>query len=121
MPAGLMLRSKVRFDFLNDAEVLKLTRSGLAATGIAVANVTARAVEPVPGAVAGIVVTLDGEAPQDRTPPDDINKNPLSAGAPVYNFYSVEVVQRIGYDSFTPDNGVLHRQEQEQRGEYLRL
>ena len=28
-------------------------------------------------------------------------------GQPVYNFYSVEVVQRIGYDSFTPDNGVL--------------
>jgi len=25
----------------------------------------------------------------------------------VFNFYSMEVVQRIGYDSFTPDNGVL--------------
>src|SRR5690606_5161263 len=24
-----------------------------------------------------------------------------------YNYYSLEVVQRIGYDSFTPDNGVL--------------
>ena len=29
------------------------------------------------------------------------------AGDPVFNFYSIEVVQRIGYDSFTPDNGVL--------------
>jgi hypothetical protein len=57
--------------------------------------------------VGGILVTLDGGAPQDRTPADDINRNPLSAGQPVYNFYSVEVVQRIGYDSFTPDNGVL--------------
>ena len=28
-------------------------------------------------------------------------------GASVFNFYSLEVVQRIGYDSFTPDNGVL--------------
>ena len=36
-----------------------------------------------------------------------MNANPLSAGQPVYNFYSVEVVQRIGYDSFTPDDGVL--------------
>ena len=30
MPAGLMLRSKIRFNFLPDSAVLKLTRSGLA-------------------------------------------------------------------------------------------
>jgi M6 family metalloprotease-like protein len=107
MPAGLMLRSKIRFNFLADSAVLGLTRSGLAASGIAVVQVTARAVDPGPGAVAGMVVALDGDAPQDRTPADDRNANPLSAGQPVYNFYSVEVVQRIGYDSFTPDNGVL--------------
>ena len=71
------------------------------------ANVTARAVEPGAGAFAGITVTLDGEPPQDRTPPDDISRNPLSSRQPVYNFYSVEVVQRVGYDSFTPDDGVL--------------
>jgi M6 family metalloprotease-like protein len=107
MPAGLMLRSKIRFNFLPDSAVLKLTRSGLTSSGLAVANVTARAVDPGPNAVAGMMITLDGDAPQDRTPPDDRNANPLSAGQPVYNFYSVEVVQRIGYDSFTPDNGVL--------------
>ena len=116
MPAGLMLRSKVRFGFLADSAVLKLTRSGLAAGGVAVANVTARAVDPVPGAFAGIVVTLDGGAPQDRTPADDMNANPLSAGQPVYNFYSVEVVQRIGYDSFTPDNGVLIAKNKDNEG-----
>ncbi len=107
MPAGLMLRSRVRFGFVTDAQVLKLGRDALARSGLAVATITARAVEPGPGAVAGITLTLDGDAPQDRTPPDDMNKNPLSAGAPVFNFYSVEVVQRIGYDSFAPDNGVL--------------
>ena len=52
-------------------------------------------------------MTLDGEAPQDRTPACDIAADPLCAGAPVWNWYSLEVVQRIGYDSFTPDNGVL--------------
>jgi hypothetical protein len=31
----------------------------------------------------------------------------LCAGAPQFNDVSVEVVQRIGYDSFTPDSGVL--------------
>jgi len=44
-----------------------------------------------------MTVKLDGEAPGDKNP----------SGDTPYNFYSVEVVQRIGYDSFTPDNGVL--------------
>jgi hypothetical protein len=53
------------------------------------------------------VVRLDGPEPLDRTPEDDPATNPLSSGIPNYNAYSLEVVQRIGYDSFTPDNGVL--------------
>ena len=118
MPAGLMLRSKVRFKFLSDANVLKLTRSELAKSGLVVATVTARAVDPGPDGLAGITVALDGDAPQDRTPPDDMNRNPLSSGRTDWNFYSIEVVQRIGYDSFTPDNGVLlaKNKDQEDRG-----
>jgi hypothetical protein len=92
---------------VKDQTVLKLTRNGLAASGLAVGTVTARAVEPPPGSLAGITVKLDGDEPQDKTPLDDWDKNPLSSGRPVFNFYSVEVVQRIGYDSFTPDSGVL--------------
>ena len=107
MPAGLMLRSKIKFGFVKDETILKLSRNGLAASGLAVGTVTARAVEPPPGSLAGITVKLDGDAPQDKTPADDWDRNPLSAGRPAFNFYSVEVVQRIGYDSFTPDNGVL--------------
>jgi M6 family metalloprotease-like protein len=103
MPAGLMLRSKVKFNFLSDTQVLRLTRDGLAASGAVVAQVVARAVEPWAGAYAGVTIALDA----DRTPLDDINANPLSSGKPVWNNYSLEVVQRIGYDSFTPDNGVL--------------
>ena len=45
--------------------------------------------------------------PHDRTPVDDPSVNPLSQGIPNFDFYSLEVVQRIGYDSFCPDNGVL--------------
>ncbi len=62
---------------------------------------------PLPGTYAGIAVRLDGAEPHDRTPVDDPATNPLSAGTPNYDFYSIEVVQRIGYDSFTPDDGVL--------------
>jgi M6 family metalloprotease-like protein len=107
MPAGLMLRSKIKFHFLPAANVLNLNRDGLAKSGLAVATITARAVDPGPTGLSGITVTLDGDAPKDKTPPCDMNQDPLCAGAPIFSFYSIEVVQRIGYDSFTPDNGVL--------------
>lgn len=116
MPAGLMLRNKLVNGFLSNSQVLMLNRDGLAKSGLAVANVAARAVEPLPDMVAGIIVRLDGDTPQDRTPADDPAKNPLSSGRPNYNFYSLEVIQRIGYDSFTPDNGVLIAKNKDREG-----
>jgi M6 family metalloprotease-like protein len=107
MPAGLMVKNRLENEFLTQDDVLTLSREGLARSGLAVARVTARAVDPLPGTYAGIIVRLDGAEPHDRTPEDDPAVNPLSAGIPNYNAYSMEVVQRIGYDSFTPDNGVL--------------
>lgn len=107
MAAGLMLRQRLQFGFVDSSNVLLLNRDGLATTGIAVADVTARAVDPIAGTVSGIVVRLDGAAPHDRTSADDPATNPLSSGTPNFDFYTAEVVQRIGYDSYTPDNGVL--------------
>jgi M6 family metalloprotease-like protein len=107
MPAGLMVRNRLENGFIDESMLLRLSREGLAKTGLAVAKVTARAVEPLPGQFTGIMVRLDGTPEGDRTPEDDPVENPLSPGIPNYNFYSLEVVQRIGYDSFTPDNGVL--------------
>lgn len=104
MPAGLMLRSKVRFGFVKEGQVLALSRGDLAKSGLAIGTVVARAVEPAAGQLAGITVKLDGG---DKTPPEDYAKNPVSSGNTLYDFYSIEVVQRIGYDSFTPDSGVL--------------
>ena len=48
MPAGLMLRQKINFEFVSEDQVLFLNRNGLAESGLAVAKVTARAVEPRP-------------------------------------------------------------------------
>jgi len=107
MPAGLMVRNRLENKFIGESDLLTVGRDALARSGIAVAEVTARAVNPIPGTYAGIVVRLDGEKPGDLTPPDDPAANPLSPGIPNYKFYTLEVVQRIGYDSFTPDNGVL--------------
>ncbi|NIO10717.1 MAG: hypothetical protein GTO40_23035 [Deltaproteobacteria bacterium] len=102
-----MVRNCLENGFIDETQLLRLSRDGLAQSGLVVAEVTARAVDPLPGTFAGIIVRFDGPEPVDRTPPDDPAINPLSPGIPNYNFYSLEVVQRIGYDSFTPDNGVL--------------
>jgi M6 family metalloprotease-like protein len=107
MPAGLMVRNRLENKFITEAAFLRLSREGLARSGLAVAEVTARAVDPLPGTFTGIMVRLDGADPSDRTPADDPATNPLSPGTPNYAYYTLEVVQRIGYDSFTPDNGVL--------------
>ena len=69
MPAGLMLRQKLNFEFITEDQVLRLYRNGLAQSGLAVANITARAVDPLPGTFAGMMVRLDGDEPVDRTPP----------------------------------------------------
>jgi M6 family metalloprotease-like protein len=107
MPAGLMLRNRIKNGFISRDQVLTLSRDDLASTGLAVAHVTARAVRPKTGEYAGVIVNLDGKEPHDRIPADDPATNPLSPGIPNFDFYSMEVVQRIGYDSYCPDNGVL--------------
>jgi M6 family metalloprotease-like protein len=107
MPAGLMLRNKIVNSFIAKNQVLTLSRQDLAVSGPIVASVTTRETDPLPGTFAGIIVKLDGAEPHDRTPVDDPATNPLSPGISNYDFYSLEVVQRIGYDSFCPDNGVL--------------
>ncbi len=107
MPAGLMLRNRMVNGFITEEQVFTVSREKLAGTHPAVAIITSRAVEPLPGTYAGMIVRLDGAEPHDRTPADDPATNPLSPGIPNFDFYSMEVVQRIGYDSFCPDNGVL--------------
>jgi hypothetical protein len=69
-----------------------------------VARVTARSVEPGKGGLAGINVKL-GEG-GDKSPACDTGTDPLCDGGG-YDNYTVEVVDRMGTDSFTPDSGVL--------------
>jgi M6 family metalloprotease-like protein len=112
MSAGIMLRNRLAWGFVDSSQVLLLRRSDLAKSGLAVAHVMTRVVDPLPGTLNGIHIRLDSvrvrdSTKADLTPADDPNTNPLSSGRPLYDFYTVEVVQRIGYDSYTPDNGVL--------------
>jgi M6 family metalloprotease-like protein len=103
MPAGQMLRSRMKLGHISEAQVLRLSGDALASTGMVVATVKARSAVPTATEVQGIRVEMS----RDRTPTCNINTDPLCAGSPVYNFYTLETVQRIGADSFTPDNGVL--------------
>src|SRR4051794_36497998 len=109
------MRNKRFLNFLTDNDMLRLNRDGLAQSGIAVADVTAREVPPEGGgAVSGINIVLDGAG--DKEAPCDYLQDPacdgvrLAANGTVtgkYNNYTVEVVQQIGSDSFDPGHGVL--------------
>jgi M6 family metalloprotease-like protein len=102
MGAQHMLRNKLKLGIIDDAAVLRLSRDTLTGSGVVVARVTARAVEPGKG-LSGINVTLDGG---DRSPACNTATDPYCDGGG-YDNYTVEVVDRMGFDSFTPDSGVL--------------
>lgn len=113
MGAEQTLRNKIGMGFVPYSSVLRLNRDGLAQSGLAVADVIARAVNTgdLPkGTRAGVQVLLDGAAPVDRSPACDVNTDPLCDGggpAGQWSNYTLETVQRIGYGSFQPDNGLL--------------
>ena len=68
-----------------------------------IARVTARSVQPGRNDLSGINIQLGAG---DLAPPCDANTDPFCDGRG-YNNYTVEVVDRMGADSFTPDAGVL--------------
>ncbi|GIE53095.1 peptidase M6 [Amorphoplanes nipponensis] len=100
MGAQHMLRNKLKLGIVDEDAVLRLSRDALTDSGVVVARVTARTVER---GLAGITVTLDGG---DRSPACDPAADPYCDGGR-YDDYTVEVVDRMGFDSFTPDSGVL--------------
>src|SRR3954464_15997055 len=72
------VRNKRQLNFISDNEVLTLNRNGLAQSGIAVSEITAR--EVAPGVYAGgVQIQLDG-ANGDMETPCDFNTIPLFDG-----------------------------------------
>src|SRR5262245_48412826 len=59
MSAGVMLRQKMAFGFATEDQVLTIKRDDLAKAGLVVANVTARAIDPAPPSLSGVVIRLD--------------------------------------------------------------
>ena len=103
MGAQHMFRNKIKLGIVDEQNVLRLSRDALAGSGVVVARVTARAVQPGAAGLSGVNVALDAG---DRSPACDVNADPLCDGGG-YNNYTIEVIDRMGFDSFTPDSGVL--------------
>ncbi|MGW4116321.1 M6 family metalloprotease domain-containing protein [Actinosynnema sp. NPDC004786] len=103
MGAQHVLRNKIKLGIVDERNVLRLSREALAGSGVVVAEVTARAVQPGPDGLAGVNVALGAG---DLSPACDVRADPLCDGGGYQN-YTVEVVDRMGADSFTPDAGVL--------------
>ena len=102
-----MLRDKLRMGFLKPGEVQLIDRNALAATGPVFADVWAREIPLGPGTgrtgLHGLMLTLTGG---DKTPSCTVEEDWRCDGGD-YENYTLEVVDRMGSDSFTPDHGVL--------------
>jgi M6 family metalloprotease-like protein len=101
MGAQHMLRNKIKLEMVDERNVLRLSREALDESGLVTARVLARAVQPGPRELAGINISFDTGDKSTCDPAD-----PLCDGGG-YENYTVEVVDRMGTDSFTPDSGVL--------------
>ncbi|WP_051323810.1 immune inhibitor A domain-containing protein [Candidatus Solirubrobacter pratensis] len=102
------LRNKRFLNFVGDSDLLRLNRDGLATSGLAVADVTAREVPHSAGDVAGVQIALNGDkSPSCSVAVDWRCDGVTSSASSKYTGYTMEVVQQIGSDSFDPGHGVI--------------
>src|SRR5262245_35959654 len=76
-----VIRDKIKLGFVPPANFLDLNRNGLASSGLVVAQLTAREVDPGADGQTGIRINLDGSAPIDKTTPCAIFTTELAAAA----------------------------------------
>ncbi|WP_086668801.1 M6 family metalloprotease domain-containing protein [Lentzea kentuckyensis] len=96
-------RNKIKLGIIDEKNVLRLSREALAGSGTVIAKITAREVNPGSNGLTGINLAL---GTGDKTPACNVATNPFCDGGG-YNNYTLEVVDRMGADSFTPDSGVM--------------
>ena len=76
-----VIRDKIELGFVTPPNFVDLNRNGLAASGLAVVDVTAREVDPGGSGQTGVRINLDGAAPIDKTTPCTIFTTSLAAPA----------------------------------------
>ena len=116
MSAGVMLRQKIAFDFVTPEQVLTVNRErprAIRARRRQRHGARDRSAADLAGRHRR--ARLDGDSPSRIARRSTIRRRIRSRPAvPNYNFYTVEVVQRMGYDSYTPDSGVLLAKNKDQ-------
>jgi M6 family metalloprotease-like protein len=93
---------KMRINLVNNASVLKTSRDELSSSGVLVADITARVIHPEGKGYMGVHIALG----TDLSPACNQTIEPLCDGGN-YNNYDLEVIDRMGSDSFQPDSGVM--------------
>lgn len=96
------VRDKLQLGLVDNSSVLMVSPEELRAVGTIVVELTARAVDEGEDGLKGLRINMDS----DRSPPCNVTTEPLCDGGG-YDLYDLEVVDRIGADSFTPDSGVM--------------
>src|SRR5699024_5646787 len=108
-PSHHMLRNKIKQGFLSEDEYLNLDRDELAETGPVTVDIIARSVptgeEFGRTGLHGINIEMEDLTPANSL--EDDWRADMQRGEKWYDNYTIEVVDRIGFDSFTPDSGVL--------------
>ncbi|WP_433957030.1 M6 family metalloprotease domain-containing protein [Cytobacillus horneckiae] len=109
VPPHHMLRNKIKQGFLEEDQYINVQRDDLEETGPLFADILTRSV-PTGEAfgrdgIYGINIEMVDHTPINYI--DDDWRADMHRGEKWYNNYTVEVVDRVGYDSFTHDDGVL--------------
>ncbi|OTA08658.1 hypothetical protein A9Z42_0003480 [Trichoderma parareesei] len=93
------VRDKLVLGLISNDSIVRISRDALAESGPVVATITARSVV---SDLIGLRVDMD----QDRSPACNISTDVFCDGGR-YNMYDIEVIDRMGADSFQPDSGVM--------------
>ncbi|KAK6338531.1 hypothetical protein TWF730_002594 [Orbilia blumenaviensis] len=97
------MRDKLQLGLVSEDAIIRLDRNELQESGLIVARTTARCINPPrEGSKMGLHINMDS----DRSPTCDVNTDAFCDGGR-YNGYQIEVIDRMGSDSFTPDSGVM--------------
>ena len=97
------MRDKHQIGLIDSTPILQVSRDGLASSGPVIAKITARSVDPF-GSLMGFNISFG--AAGDLAPPCNTSVDPLCDGRG-FNNYNMEVIDRMGPDSFCPDSGVM--------------
>jgi M6 family metalloprotease-like protein len=108
-PSHHMLRNKIKQGLLTEDQYLNLNRDELSETGPVFADILSRSVPAGEGferdGIHGINIEMEDWTPANSL--EDDWRADMQRGEKWYDNYTIEVVDRVGFDSFAPDSGVL--------------